>query len=107
MPPLTATDLRAAQLSRPGWGRRGYDPDQVDALLARAADALDALADGRVPGTSADEVHAVVFSKPGFGRGKGYDEDEVDALLDAVEATLRGGSGARAVPELNGRPLTE
>jgi DivIVA domain-containing protein len=107
MPPLTATDLRAAQLGRPGWGRRGYDPDQVDAFLARAADALDALADGRVAVVTPDEVHSVLFGKPGLGRGKGYDEDEVDALLDSLESTLRGGSGARAVPELNGRPLTE
>ena len=104
MPPVTGAAVRALQLGRPGWGRRGYDPEQVDAFLARAADALDSLADGRVPGVTADEVHAVVFTKPGFGRPRGYDEDEVDDLLDAVETTLRGGSG---VPELNGRPLTE
>jgi DivIVA domain-containing protein len=107
MPPVTGAALRAVQLSRPGWGRRGYDVEQVDAFLARAADALDALADGRTPGVTADDVHGVVFTKPGFGRGRGYDEDDVDALLDAVESTLRGGSGARGVPELNGRPLTE
>ncbi len=59
MPPVTGAALRAVRLPRPGWGRRGYD------------------------------------------------EDDVDALLDAVESTLRGGSGAPGVPELNGRPLTE
>ncbi|HEV7211497.1 MAG TPA: DivIVA domain-containing protein [Blastococcus sp.] len=58
-------------------------------------------------GLTADEVQAVVFPKPGRGQGRGYDEDEVDTLLDAVEATLRGGSGVRGVPELNGRPLPE
>ena len=104
---VTGAALRAARPGRPGWGRRGYDPAQVDAFLARAADSLDALADGRVPGVTADEVQAVVFRKPGLGRGRGYDEDEVDALLDAVEATLRGDSGGRGLPELNGRPLTE
>ncbi|MGZ4537611.1 MAG: DivIVA domain-containing protein [Blastococcus sp.] len=107
MPQVTGAALRATRLGRPGWGRRGYDPAQVDAFLARAADALEAPADGRVAGVTADEVCSVVFTKPGLGRGRGYDEDEVDALLDAVEATLRGGSGARGVPELNGRPLTE
>ena len=106
MAPLTGAALRAAQLRRPGWGRRGYEMEQVDAFRARAAEALDALADGRTPGLSADEVHTVVFTKPGLGRGRGYDEDEVDALLDAVENTLRGGSGASGVTELNGRPLT-
>ena len=106
MAPVTGAALRAAQLRRPGWGRKGYDVEQVDAFLARAADALDALSDGRTPGLSADEVHTVVFAKPGLGRGRGYDEEEVDTLLEAVETTLRGGSGASGVTELNGRPLT-
>jgi DivIVA domain-containing protein len=43
MPPLTGSGLRAVQLRRPGWGRRGSDVEQVDAFLARAADALDAV----------------------------------------------------------------
>jgi DivIVA domain-containing protein len=81
--------------------------DTGTAFLGRAAESLDALADGRVPGLTADDVHSVVFTKPSVGRGRGYDEDEVDALLDAVEATLRGGSGTTGVPELNRRPLTE
>ena len=101
--PVTGAALRSAQLGRPGWGRRGYDIEQVDSFLARAADALDALAGGYTPGVTADEVHSVVFTKPGLGRGKGYDEDQVDALLDAVEATLRGTSAT--VIELNGRPM--
>jgi DivIVA domain-containing protein len=106
MPPITGATLRAVQLGRPGWGRKGYDIEQVDAFLSRAADALDALAGGRIPGVTADDVHQVVFAKPGLGRGRGYDEDQVDTLLDAVEAALRGDPGASAVPELNGRPLT-
>ncbi len=36
-----------------------------------------------------DEVHNVAFIKPRIGR-RGYDEQEVDAVLDLVEATLRG-----------------
>ncbi len=108
MPAVTGAALRATRLGRPGWGRRGYDIAQVDAFLARAADALDALAAGGVPDVTPDDVRAAVFAKPGLGRGRGYDEDEVDALLDAVEATLRGGPrDGRGGILLNGRPLGE
>jgi DivIVA domain-containing protein len=103
--PMTGAALRAVQLGRPGWGRRGYDIEQVDAFLSRVADALDALAGGRAPGVTPAEVHQVVFTKPGLGRGRGYDEDQVDALLDAVEAALRGAPATGI--ELNGRPLGE
>jgi len=105
MPPVTGASLRTVQLGRPGWGRRGYNPPEVDAFVARAADALDALAAGRTPEVTADDVHAVVFTKPSLGRGRGYDEDAVDALLDQVETVLRGGSAVGV--ELNGHPLTE
>jgi DivIVA domain-containing protein len=57
------------------------------------------------PSITADDVHDVVFSKPGLGRGRGYDEDEVDALLEQVETVLRGAPAAGV--ELNGRPLGE
>ena len=108
MPPITGRALRAARIGTPGWGKRGYDRAEVDAFLARAADALDALAAGRAPGVTPDQVHSVIFHKPRVGRGRGYDEDAVDGLLDGVEAALRGtlGSG-QGVPELNGQPLTE
>jgi DivIVA domain-containing protein len=89
MPAITADELRAVQLGRPGWGKKGYDTAEVDAFLARAVEALTALALRRVPQLTADEVHAVVFRKPRLGRGRGYDEDEVDALLDRIEQTLR------------------
>jgi DivIVA domain-containing protein len=104
MAAVTGAALRAAQPGRPGWGKRGYDVHQVDAFLGRAADALDSLVAGGLPGLTADDVHDVVFTKPRLGRGRGYDEHEVDALLDAVEAALRGDRGG---VELNGRPLGE
>ena len=100
---LTGAELRATTIGRPPLGRRGYRPEEVDDFLARAADALDARAAGRVPALSADDVHAVVFSKPGFRAGRGYDEDQVDDLLEAVEATLRG-TATQGI-ELNGQPL--
>jgi len=99
---VTGADLRGVQLQRPGWGRRGYRTTEVDAFLARAADALDAVAAGRTPELAADDVHTVVFTKPPIGQ-RGYDEDAVDALLDDVERVLRG--DAAGTIELNGRPL--
>ena len=108
MPQLTGAAVRAARIGSPGWGKRGYDCAEVDAFLARAADALDALAAGRPPVVTADQVATVVFRKPRVGRGRGYDQDEVDDLLDGVEASLRGTLGGwPGVAELNGQPLTE
>ena len=93
MTELTAAALRAPRFGAPGWGKRGYDRAEVDAFLARVATALDAVAAGRMPAVTADQVHSVVFAKPGFGRGRGYDEDEVDRLLESVEGALRTRSG--------------
>jgi DivIVA domain-containing protein len=104
MAAITGAALRTVVLGRPGWGRRGYSPAEVDGFLARAADALDALASGRAPDVTADDVHTVVFTKPPIGR-RGYDEDAVDALLDQVESALRGAPATGI--ELNGRPLGE
>ncbi|RBY94883.1 cell division protein DivIVA [Blastococcus sp. TBT05-19] len=89
---MTGAELRSVQLGRPPWGRRGYDPAEVDAFLARAAVALDALAGRRAPGMTAEDVHSVVFGKPPLGKGRGYDEDQVDELLDRIEGTLRSAS---------------
>ena len=100
---ITAAELRAVTIGRPPIGRRGYRPEEVDAFLARAAEALEARAAGRVPVMGPDDVHAVVFGKPGFRAGRGYDEDQVDDLLAAVAAALSG-TTARGI-ELNGRPF--
>ena len=89
MGPLTADELRAVQLGRPGWGKKGYSIEEVDAFLGRANEALTALALRRPAQLTADDVRSVVFRKPGLGRGRGYDEDQVDDLLDRLEQTLR------------------
>ena len=104
MPGITGAEIRAVQLRRPGWGKRGYAPAEVEALLVRAAEALDAVAAGRTPTMTADDVHSAVFRKPKLGAGRGYDEDQVDDLLDLIESSLRGGGGSDPVM-LNGRPL--
>ena len=109
MPGITGAEVRAVELRRPGWGKRGYAPAEVDALLARAAEALEALAAGRTPTMTADDVHSAVFRKPPFGAGRGYDEDQVDELLDAIEHALRAGPGwpTSDTVMLNGRPIDE
>ncbi|MGY2129235.1 DivIVA domain-containing protein [Blastococcus sp. SYSU DS0617] len=86
---MTADELRAVQLGRPGWGRKGYSTVEVEAFLRRAVEALTALALRRAPQLTADEVRDVRFRTEPFGRGRGYDEDQVDALLDRLEHTLR------------------
>jgi DivIVA domain-containing protein len=107
MPRITAAEVRAVQLRRPPWGKRGYAPAEVDAFLARVADALEALAAGRTAAVTADEVHHVVFRKPPLGAGRGYDEDSVDELLDRIEHTLRAGPGwpTSDAVMLNGRRI--
>jgi DivIVA domain-containing protein len=86
---ITADELRAVQLRLPGWGKKGYRSEEVDDFLARAGEALTALALRRTPQLTADDVRTVLFRKQGFGRGRGYDEDQVDELLDRLEHTLR------------------
>jgi DivIVA domain-containing protein len=109
MPGISAAEVRAVQLRRPGWGKRGYAPAEVDALIARAADALEALAAGRTATMTADDVHHAVFRKPPLGAGRGYDEDQVDELLDRIEHALRAGRGWPLSDSvmLNGRPIDE
>jgi DivIVA domain-containing protein len=81
---LTANDVRDTSFGKPPWGKRGYNEDDVDALLAQVVDRLE----GRGLLT-ADDVHNVAFNKPSIGK-RGYNEDEVDAFLEQVEATLAG-----------------
>ena len=88
---LTADELRAVQLRRPGWGRKGYATEEVDAFLARAVDALAAADARRTPQLSAGEVRDVLFRRQSWGRSRGYDEDHVDELLERLEHTLRRG----------------
>lgn len=100
---LTAADVRAVVFSRPGFGKRGYAPAEVDDFLDRAAAALDAVAAGGQPTMTAADVHDVVFRKPPVGQ-RGYREDAVDDFLDRLAAAL-GGSGGGAPTMLNGQPL--
>jgi DivIVA domain-containing protein len=84
MSPLTAEDVRAATFGKPPWGKRGYNEDEVDAILHLAALRLDG--SGQL---SADDVRAVAFSKPPIGK-RGYHEDQVDEFLDTLATTIAG-----------------
>jgi DivIVA domain-containing protein len=76
-----AHDIEAVVFSKPVFGKRGYDPQEVDALLAR----LRAAFMGTEPPVASHDVHNTVFKKPPFGQ-RGYDEEHVDAFLDLIEA---------------------
>jgi DivIVA domain-containing protein len=101
---LTGDEVRQAVFRKPPLGKRGYDPDQVDALMQRIAATLDGF-----DSLTADEVHDVVFRKPRPPE-RGYREDEVDAMLDIVTSTLRdradGGPQPPAVGAQNTEPLS-
>lgn len=80
---ITPESINNITFAKPPVGKRGYDKDQVDAFLRRAAATLD----GR-DSLVASDVRAVVFRKPPAG-SRGYDEAQVDAFLDSVEAALK------------------
>jgi DivIVA domain-containing protein len=101
---VTAEDIHAVAFSHPARGHRGYNEDDVDALLERIEATLrDPTVSGAV--TSAD-IHNVTFSKPPIGK-RGYDEVEVDALLGrvAIELGRRGDPGQTGAQQgLGGTP---
>lgn len=101
---MTGDDVRAVTFGRPGFGKRGYAPAEVDDFLDRAAAELDARAAGRPGSMGPEDVRQVVFRKPPVGK-RGYAEDQVDDFLDRLEAALGGAAGPGPGIELNGRPL--
>jgi DivIVA domain-containing protein len=90
-PRLTAADIHNVVFSKPPFGKRGYNEDEVDAFL----DLIEARLlnpSNRFP--TAAEVHNVAFNKPPIGK-RGYNEDEVDAFLDLVESEISRLDGTR------------
>ena len=77
---ITAAELRGTPLPVHRSGD-GYDAAEVDAFLARAAEALED--DGSL---TLDDVHAALFTTV---RRRGYDVDVVDDLLDRLADALR------------------
>lgn len=99
---LSAGDVREKRFTRTSF-REGYDPEEVDAFLDRAATTLAAYASGRPPEAplTPEHVDAVRFRPTRFREG--YDQDEVDDFLDLVTDAL-----ARVSVELHepGAPVT-
>jgi DivIVA domain-containing protein len=79
---LTADQVRETVFSRPPLGRRGYDEDEVDALVELVVARLE----GHGELTAAD-IHNVAFARPPIFK-RSYNSDEVDAFLDVVEAAI-------------------
>jgi DivIVA domain-containing protein len=82
---LTAEQVRNVAFSKPPLGKRGYNEDEVDALLDLVEAALQ---DPTRRTLTSEQVRNVAFSKPPFGK-RGYNEDEVDEFLGLVEEQLR------------------
>lgn len=77
---LTPEDVHTMAFSEPPPGKRGYNPDEVDAFLGRVEAALRDPT-GRI--LTPEQIGNVVFSKRSPGK-RGYHPDEVDAFLDRV-----------------------
>ena len=77
---MTPEEVREVAFRKPPIGKRGYDEDQVDALLDHIEDELRGPAAARC---NADTFRRAAFRKPSFPR-RGYSTDEVDAFLERV-----------------------
>jgi len=82
--PLSGYQVRQTVLKNSPIGRPGYDKQQVDEFVERAANTLD----GSGLPLSMDQVREASFSHP-KGLHRGYDVDDVHALLDRITAELR------------------
>lgn len=80
--PLSGYQIRQATL-RNSIAAPGYDKQQVDEFMNRAADALD----GSGMPLTVDQLENVTFGKTVLRRG--YRVDDVDALLNRITAELR------------------
>jgi DivIVA domain-containing protein len=82
---LTPEQVHNLAFSKPPLFKRGYNEDEVDALLDRVETTLrDPTAAGALtPG----DLQNVAFAKPPLG-ARGYNEDEVDAFVELVKIEL-------------------
>jgi DivIVA domain-containing protein len=85
-PVLRSADIPSIRFGVTKW-REGYDQQQVDEFLAKAATALAAVEAGRVPELTGDDVVNARFAPTKFREG--YDQDAVDDFLDRVAVALR------------------
>ena len=85
---LTGADVRAKRFATTRF-REGYEPGDVDAILERAAAALDDVAAHRATHLTltAEQLQNAKFRATKFREG--YDQDVVDDFLDTVVKALR------------------
>jgi DivIVA domain-containing protein len=74
--------VRAVVFAKPQIGKRGYNEDDVDALMERIVARLEGR--GRL---TAKDVQQARFSKPEIFK-RGYREDVVDEFLEQAVATI-------------------
>ncbi len=79
-----------------GWGREGYDADQVDEFVGELRRSLRHEPPAMAPYEVTDQRFAV------RRRGRGYALRPVDDYLDRAQALLRERHGADAVASLEG-----
>jgi DivIVA domain-containing protein len=77
---MTPEDVRTVAFRKPPIGKRGYDEEQVDDVLARVEATLRGGAQ-----ITRDELNAVSFRRPPLGR-RGYRAEEVDTFVQRVLA---------------------
>jgi DivIVA domain-containing protein len=77
---MSSWDVRNVVFSKPRFGTRGYDQEEVDAFLDIIALAFD----GTGKANPASMVHNVAFKKPQIGK-RGYNKKEVDEFLHRIE----------------------
>lgn len=82
----TPTDIGTVQFSKPPFGKRGYDGDQVDEFLRTCTDAL-ARCIGGDRSAPLPDVKRVAFDIRRRG-ARSYSQVEVDAFLDVLDAEL-------------------
>lgn len=96
---ITAKDVQGIAFSRPPLGKRGYNQQQVDALLDQVETELTARESGTGARVSGAFVREARFSTPPIGR-RGYNEDEVDRFLGLVAAELDGSTPSASSPSV-------
>ncbi len=77
---MTPDEVRNTRFRKPPIGKRGYDEEDVDALLDRIESSLRGQ-----PTVTVAELSSATFRKPPIGK-RGYANADVDAFIQRVIA---------------------
>jgi DivIVA domain-containing protein len=84
---MRSEDVAAKRFGTTRW-REGYEPHDVDELLARVSETLAGFERRRsINPITAAEVASALFTPTKFRQG--YDQNDVDDFLDEIVAALR------------------